>query len=82
MDRDGTQAGYDLELTGAVAGAVDIPVIASGGAGELDHLVAALEAGADAVLVASMLHYGRYRVHEIKEHLAAAGVPVRAVAEP
>ncbi|MEA2390072.1 MAG: imidazole glycerol-phosphate synthase subunit HisF [Solirubrobacteraceae bacterium] len=77
MDRDGTQSGYDLELTAAVAGAVEIPVIASGGAGELDHLVDGLRAGADAVLVASILHYGRYRVAEIKQHLAQAGVPVR-----
>jgi cyclase len=80
MDRDGTQAGYDLELTSAVAGAVEIPVIASGGAGDLDHLVDGLQAGADAVLVASILHYGRYRVAEIKEHLARAGVPVRTPA--
>ena len=77
MDRDGTNAGYDLELTRAVADAVDVPVIASGGAGELDDLVDALEAGADAVLCASILHYGRHTVAEIKAHLAAAGVPVR-----
>jgi imidazole glycerol-phosphate synthase subunit HisF len=77
MDRDGTNAGYDLELTAAVAGAVGVPVIASGGAGELAHLVSALEAGADAVLVASMLHYGRHTVPEIKRYLAHAGIPVR-----
>jgi cyclase len=77
MDRDGTNAGYDLELTGAVAGAVGVPVIASGGAGEVEHLVQALEAGADAVLVASILHYGRYTVAELKRRLAAAGVAVR-----
>ena len=77
MDRDGTNAGYDLELTGAVAGAVDVPVIASGGAGELDHLVAALEAGADAVLAASIFHYGRYRVPDARARLAEAGVPIR-----
>ena len=79
MDRDGTNAGYDLELTRAVAETVDVPVIASGGAGELDDLVDALEAGADAVLCASILHYGHHTVAEIKAHLAAAGVPVRPV---
>jgi cyclase len=77
MDRDGTNSGYDLELTRAVAEAVDVPVIASGGAGKLDDLVEALEVGADAVLVASILHYGHHTVAEIKAHLAAAGVPVR-----
>src|SRR5829696_7627316 len=80
MDRDGTNAGYDLELTRAIADAVDVPVIASGGAGELDHLVQALEAGADAVLCASIFHYGHHTVAEVKAHLAAAGVPVRPVA--
>lgn len=80
MDRDGTNAGYDLELTRAVAEAVDVPVIASGGAGELDDLVDALNAGADAVLCASIFHYGRHTVAEVKAHLAAAGVPVRPVA--
>ncbi|HEX4806760.1 MAG TPA: imidazole glycerol phosphate synthase subunit HisF [Conexibacter sp.] len=79
MDRDGTNAGYDLELTRAVAEAVDVPVIASGGAGALDDLVDALNAGADAVLCASILHYGHHTVAEIKAHLAAAGVPVRPV---
>jgi imidazole glycerol-phosphate synthase subunit HisF len=78
MDRDGTNDGYDLPLTRAVAGAVGVPVIASGGAGELDHLVDALQAGADAALCASIFHFGRYRVAEAKAHLAAAGVPVRA----
>jgi imidazole glycerol-phosphate synthase subunit HisF len=82
MDRDGTNAGYDLELTHAVAAAVDVPVIASGGAGALDDLVDALEAGADAVLVASILHYGHHTVAEIKAHLAAAGVPVRPISPP
>jgi imidazole glycerol-phosphate synthase subunit HisF len=79
MDRDGTNAGYDLELTRAVSEAVDVPVIASGGAGRLDDLVDALNAGADAVLCASILHYGHHTVAEIKAHLAAAGVPVRPV---
>jgi len=78
MDRDGTKDGYDIELTRAVADAVDIPVIASGGAGRLEHLTEAVEqARADAVLVASLFHYGEYRVREAKEHLRAAGIPVR-----
>jgi cyclase len=80
MDRDGTSAGYDLALTRAVAEAVGVPVIASGGAGELDHLVEALEAGADAVLCASIFHYGRHTMAEVKAHLAAAGIAVRPVA--
>ena len=77
MDRDGTADGYDLALTRAVGDAVDVPVIASGGAGELEHLVQALRAGADAVLCASIFHYGRHTVAEAKAHLAAAGIPVR-----
>ena len=77
MDRDGTSDGYDLPLTHAVSDAVGVPVIASGGAGELDHLAQALAAGADAVLCASIFHYGRYTVAEAKAHLAAAGIPVR-----
>jgi cyclase len=80
MDRDGTSLGYDLELTRAVAEAVPVPVIASGGAGELDHLVDALRAGADAVLCASIFHYGRYTMDDVKRHLAAAGIAVRPVA--
>ena len=77
MDRDGTSDGYDLELTAAVSGAVDVPVIASGGAGELEHLVEALRAGADAVLCASIFHYKQHTVAQAKAHLAAAGIPVR-----
>ncbi len=77
MDRDGTSDGYDLDLTGAVADAVGVPVIASGGAGELSHLGDAVAAGADAVLCASIFHYGRHTIAEAKESLAAAGVPVR-----
>ena len=78
MDRDGTKDGYDLELTSAVAGAVNVPVIASGGAGTLDHLVEVVRKGrADAVLAASIFHYGEFTIREAKEHLAAAGVPVR-----
>jgi cyclase len=79
MDRDGTNAGYDLALTSAVADAVTVPVIASGGAGELEHLAEAIWAGADAVLLASILHYGTHTLAEIKDYLAAAGIPVRAV---
>jgi cyclase len=77
MDRDGTNAGYDLALTAAVSGAVEVPMIASGGAGRLEHLTQALDAGADAVLCASILHYGQHTVGEIKAHLAAAGAAVR-----
>ena len=79
MDRDGTSAGYDVELTAAVAQRVGVPVIASGGAGELAHLVDALRAGADAVLCASIFHYGRHTVAEVKDHLAREGIPVRPV---
>src|SRR5262249_11316718 len=76
MDRDGTNAGYDLALTAAVADAVSVPVIASGGAGELSHLSEAVDAGADAVLCASIFHYGDHTVAEVKEHLARTGVAV------
>src|SRR5215212_6826191 len=77
MDRDGTQDGYDTDLLHAISSAVDVPVIASGGAGEPAHLVDAFRAGADAVLLASILHYGQYTVAELKRHLAEAGVSVR-----
>jgi cyclase len=77
MDRDGTSDGYDLPLTSAVSAAVDVPVIASGGAGELQHLVEALQAGADAVLCASIFHYNRHTIAQAKAHLAEAGIPVR-----
>jgi cyclase len=77
MDRDGTEDGYELELTRAVSGAVEVPVIASGGAGRLDHLVEAVKAGADAVLCASIFHYGQHTVGEAKAHMRAAGIPVR-----
>jgi imidazole glycerol-phosphate synthase subunit HisF len=78
MDRDGTEDGYELELTRAVSDAVDVPVIASGGAGNLDHLVDAVEEGhADAVLCASIFHYGSYTVREAKDRMRAAGIPVR-----
>jgi cyclase len=78
MDRDGTSDGYDLALTSTVAAAVPVPVIASGGAGTLDHLGEALRAGADAALCASIFHYGQHTVAEAKAHLAAAGIAVRA----
>jgi cyclase len=77
MDRDGTGDGYDAELLEAVTRAVDVPVIASGGAGEPEHLVAGFAAGADAVLCASIFHYGAYTIPQVKDELAAAGVPVR-----
>ena len=78
MDRDGTEDGYELDLTRAVAEAVDIPVIASGGAGELSHLVDAVErGGADAVLCASIFHYGTFTVREAKQAMHDAGIPVR-----
>ena len=77
MDRDGTKDGYDLELVSAVAGAVDVPVIASGGAGSPEHLVDGLEAGADAVLCAAIFHYGEYTIPEVRSALRAAGVPMR-----
>jgi cyclase len=82
MDRDGTASGYDLELTATTARAVSVPVIASGGAGGLDDLAPAIAAGADAVLCASIFHYGRHAVTEVKQTLAAAGVPVREPTGP
>jgi imidazole glycerol-phosphate synthase subunit HisF len=78
MDRDGTQEGYELELTRRAAEAVEVPVIASGGAGRLEHLVDAVEqGGADAVLCASIFHYGNYTVRDAKETMRAADIPVR-----
>lgn len=78
MDRDGTNIGYELELTREVARATDVPVIASGGAGELSHLVEAIKEGeADAVLCASIFHYGHYTVGQAKEHMTAHEIPVR-----
>ena len=79
MDRDGTNAGYDLPLTAAVASAVSVPVIASGGAGEITHLSDALAVGADAVLCASIFHYGQHTIAEVKRALAAGGSPVRPI---
>jgi cyclase len=77
MDRDGTNSGYDLALTRAVAEAVSVPVIASGGAGRLQDLAEAIESGADAVLCASILHYGQHTVGEIRQQLLSDGVAVR-----
>ena len=78
MDRDGTKEGYDLELTSAIAQAVNIPVIASGGAGNLEHLYQAFTEGkADAVLAASIFHYGEYSIKEAKQYLKEKGIPVR-----
>jgi cyclase len=81
MDRDGTREGFDLELTRAVSDAVNVPVIASGGVGTLDHLVdGVLEGGADALLAASIFHFGEHTIAEVKHALAARGVSVRPVA--
>ena len=78
MDRDGTQAGYDLELTRRVSDAVSVPVIASGGAGTLDHFADVLDQGhASAVLAASLFHFGTFTVPQVKDFLARRGVPVR-----
>jgi imidazole glycerol-phosphate synthase subunit HisF len=78
MDADGTKAGYDIPMTRAIADAVKIPVIASGGAGTLEHLYEAIAEGhADAVLVASIAHYGTFTIRQMKEYLASRGVPVR-----
>ena len=78
MDRDGTKVGYDLELTRAISEAVSIPVIASGGAGNLEHLYEGLSGGkADAVLAASIFHYREYSIRQAKEYLKSKGVPVR-----
>ena len=78
MDRDGTKSGFDLELTRAVSDAVPVPVIASGGVGNLDHLVDGIQkGGADAVLAASIFHYGEYTVQQAKKRMADRGIPVR-----
>jgi imidazole glycerol-phosphate synthase subunit HisF len=77
MDADGTTAGFDIELIGKVRAAVTVPVIASGGAGALAHFPAAIEAGADAVLAASVFHFGALRIGDVKDTLRAAGHPVR-----
>jgi cyclase len=79
MDRDGTTEGYDTALIGAVSAVTPVPVIASGGAGRLSHLAEALRAGADAVLCASIFHYGQHTIGQAKQHLAGEGISVRPV---
>jgi len=82
MDRDGTKSGFDLALTRAVSDEVSVPVIASGGVGNLDHLVEGIKiGGADAVLAASIFHYGEYTIAQAKDRMARAGIPVRIEAE-
>ena len=78
MDRDGTRKGFDIPLTRAIADAVSVPVIASGGVGTLDHMVEGIRDGhATAVLAASIFHFGQYTVRQAKEHMARAGLPMR-----
>ena len=78
IDADGTKQGYDLELTRAVSEAVTVPVVASGGAGEMEHFYDAVVAGkADAVLAASVFHYGTFSIADVKRYLAGRGVPMR-----
>jgi imidazole glycerol-phosphate synthase subunit HisF len=77
MDRDGTKDGYDLELVGAVARTVDVPVIASGGVGEPRHMVDGFRAGADAALAASIFHFGEWSIDAVRDELSAAGVAMR-----
>ena len=77
MDKDGTQSGYDTELMKTISESVNIPVIASGGVGTLDHLVDGIKSGASAVLAASIFHYGTYSVNEAKQYLASKDIPVR-----
>jgi cyclase len=82
IDADGTKAGYDLEITRRISEATSVPVVASGGAGNLDHMAQVLEEGkADAVLAASIFHFGEYTVEEVKQHLQSRGIPVRLNAE-
>ena len=77
MDKDGTQSGYDIELMKTISESVNIPVIASGGVGTLDHLADGIKSGASAVLAASIFHYGTYSVKEAKQYLASKDIPVR-----
>jgi cyclase len=77
MDRDGTGAGFDLDLLAAVCGAVRLPVVASGGVGTLDHFVAGARAGATGLLAASVFHFGTFTVRQVKQAMADAGLPVR-----
>jgi len=77
MDKDGTQTGYDIDLMREISSIVNIPVIASGGVGSLDHLVNGIKAGASAVLAASIFHYGKYSIKQAKEYLNSKSIPVR-----
>jgi cyclase len=77
MDKDGTQLGYDINLMKMISSKVNIPVIASGGVGNLDHLVDGVKSGASAVLAASIFHYGTYSINEAKQYLASKDIPVR-----
>ena len=77
MDADGTETGYDLDLISAVAGKTSLPIVASGGAGSPEHMIAAVNAGAGAVLAASIFHFGEWSVADVKEHMRQAGIPVR-----
>ena len=77
MDHDGTKQGFDLELIGAVRSCVEVPVIASGGAGRVDHFAPAVAAGADAVLAASVFHFGDFTIGEVKDSLRTAGYAIR-----
>ena len=79
MDRDGTESGYDVDLLRAVAQVTTIPIIASGGVGTLDHMVEGAQAGADALLAASIFHYGQFSVAQAKSHLLASGIAVRPI---
>ena len=77
MDKDGTQSGYDIALIQKISSSVNIPVIASGGVGTLDHLVDGVKSGASAVLAASIFHYGTYSINDAKQYLASKDIPVR-----
>tara|TARA_B100001059_G_C17553005_1_gene436211 strand:+ start:171 stop:410 length:240 start_codon:yes stop_codon:yes gene_type:complete len=77
MDKDGTQVGYDLDLTSKISSKVNIPVIASGGVGNLDHLLEGIKSGASAVLAASIFHYGKYSIKQAKEYLHSKGASIR-----
>jgi cyclase len=78
MDRDGTKKGFDIELTRTMADAIPVPLIASGGVGTLDHLVAGIRDGhATAVLAASIFHFGEFSIQQARAHMAAAGIPMR-----
>ena len=77
MDKDGTQSGYDIDLMRIISSNINIPIIASGGVGTLDHFLEGIKSGASAVLAASIFHYGAYSIREAKQHLASKGIPVR-----